>query len=92
MLAMVGARSAAMGFNRVIDKMIDKKNPRTANRAIPAGLLSSKEVLLFIVRFLWCYCLWATFQARSVIDATASARCIFSSDLFLYKRLLGRVI
>jgi 4-hydroxybenzoate polyprenyltransferase len=47
-LAMVGARSAAMGLNRVIDKVIDKRNPRTANRAIPAGLLSSKEVLVFI--------------------------------------------
>lgn len=48
-LAMVGARSAAMGLNRVIDKTIDLKNPRTAGRAIPAGLLSSKEVILFIV-------------------------------------------
>jgi 4-hydroxybenzoate polyprenyltransferase len=48
-VAMVGARSAAMGLNRLIDKAIDKKNPRTANRAIPAGLLSSLEVLLFIV-------------------------------------------
>ncbi|MDB5053823.1 MAG: prenyltransferase [Bacilli bacterium] len=48
-LAMVGARSAAMGLNRVVDKVIDAKNPRTAGRAIPAGLLSSKEVLLFIV-------------------------------------------
>jgi 4-hydroxybenzoate polyprenyltransferase len=48
-LAMVGARSAAMGLNRVIDKVIDAKNPRTAGRAIPAGLLSSKEVLLFIL-------------------------------------------
>jgi 4-hydroxybenzoate polyprenyltransferase len=48
-IAMVGARSAAMGLNRVIDKVIDAKNPRTAGRAIPAGLLSSKEVLLFIV-------------------------------------------
>jgi 4-hydroxybenzoate polyprenyltransferase len=47
-LAMVGARSAAMGLNRIIDKVIDAKNPRTAGRAIPAGLLSSKEVLLFI--------------------------------------------
>lgn len=47
-LAMVGARSAAMGLNRVIDKTIDQKNPRTKGRAIPAGLLSSKEVLIFI--------------------------------------------
>nr|WP_128894564.1 UbiA-like polyprenyltransferase [Longirhabdus pacifica] len=48
-LAMVGARSAAMGLNRVIDKAIDAKNPRTKGRAIPAGLVSSKEALIFIV-------------------------------------------
>ncbi|WP_144933319.1 UbiA-like polyprenyltransferase [Paenibacillus sp. 32O-W] len=48
-LAMVGARSAAMGLNRLIDRAIDQKNPRTAGRAIPAGLLTSKEVYIFIV-------------------------------------------
>ncbi|TLS53093.1 4-hydroxybenzoate octaprenyltransferase [Paenibacillus antri] len=48
-LAMVGARSAAMGLNRLIDAAIDAENPRTALRAIPAGLLSKKEVLIFIV-------------------------------------------
>ncbi|MEB3103826.1 UbiA-like polyprenyltransferase [Ferviditalea candida] len=48
-LAMVGARSAAMGLNRLIDKKIDKKNPRTSGRALPAGLLSSVEVAVFIV-------------------------------------------
>lgn len=49
LLAMVGARSAAMGLNRVIDKVVDAKNPRTAMRAIPAGLISSKEAILFII-------------------------------------------
>ncbi|GGD69217.1 UbiA-like polyprenyltransferase [Paenibacillus nasutitermitis] len=48
LLAMVGARSAAMGLNRVIDRVIDKKNPRTEKRAIPAGLLKTGEVMLFI--------------------------------------------
>ncbi|MED4581412.1 UbiA-like polyprenyltransferase [Brevibacillus choshinensis] len=48
-VAMVGARSAAMSLNRVIDRVIDAKNPRTANRAIPAGLISIVEVILFIV-------------------------------------------
>ncbi|OGX68665.1 MAG: 4-hydroxybenzoate octaprenyltransferase [Paenibacillus sp. RIFOXYA1_FULL_44_5] len=48
-LAMVGARSAAMGLNRLIDRTIDAKNPRTSLRAIPAGLLSSKEVIIFII-------------------------------------------
>jgi len=46
--AMVGARSAAMGLNRVIDAEIDGKNPRTSGRAIPAGLLSRGAVLVFI--------------------------------------------
>jgi 4-hydroxybenzoate polyprenyltransferase len=48
-LAMVGARTAAMGLNRVIDAEIDAKNPRTSGRAIPAGLLSRGLVLFFIV-------------------------------------------
>jgi len=48
-LAMVGARSAAMSLNRLIDKAIDLRNPRTKNRALPAGLLKSAEVLLFII-------------------------------------------
>src|SRR5690242_9375280 len=39
-VAMVGARSAAMAFNRVVDAEIDARNPRTRMRHIPAGLLS----------------------------------------------------
>ncbi|MNI25303.1 4-hydroxybenzoate octaprenyltransferase [compost metagenome] len=46
-LAMVGARTAAMSLNRVIDRTIDKKNPRTANRAIPAGLISTSQVYIY---------------------------------------------
>lgn len=48
-LAMAGARSAAMALNRLIDKQIDAKNPRTALRALPAGLIQNKEVVLFII-------------------------------------------
>lgn len=48
-LAMVGARSAAMALNRVIDAQIDKANPRTSDRAIPAGLISKIEVTVFII-------------------------------------------
>lgn len=40
LLAMVGARSAAMGFNRLADAEIDARNPRTKDRAIPAGKIS----------------------------------------------------
>ena len=48
-IAMVGARSAAMAFNRVADRNIDARNPRTATRALPAGLLS--------VGFVWAFTL-----------------------------------
>ncbi len=47
-LAMVGARTAAMAMNRLIDADIDARNPRTAVRAIPAGLISKGFTLLFI--------------------------------------------
>ena len=48
-VAMVGARSAAMGFNRWADRGIDAANPRTADRALPAGQVSSRFVVLFVV-------------------------------------------
>jgi 4-hydroxybenzoate polyprenyltransferase len=46
--AMVGARSAAMGFNRIVDADIDKKNPRTAVREIPSGVLTRPQALIFV--------------------------------------------
>lgn len=46
-VAMVGARSAAMAFNRIVDAHYDARNPRTANRAIPAGVLSASQVTVF---------------------------------------------
>lgn len=48
-LAMVGARTAAMSLNRLIDRHIDALNPRTASRALPRGLISVKEVWLAII-------------------------------------------
>src|SRR5919202_2955203 len=46
-LAMVGARSTAMAFNRIADRELDARNPRTQSRAIPAGALS--------VGFAWAF-------------------------------------
>ncbi|HEX9874891.1 MAG TPA: UbiA-like polyprenyltransferase [Deferrimonas sp.] len=48
-LAMVGARSGAMGLNRIIDAGIDGENPRTASRHIPAGKISRREAWIFVV-------------------------------------------
>jgi 4-hydroxybenzoate polyprenyltransferase len=57
-LCMVFARSAAMGFNRWVDKEYDAKNSRTAAREIPAGVISSREALFFILfnvlAFIFC--------------------------------------
>lgn len=47
-VAMVGARSAAMGFNRLADREIDAANPRTAGRALPAGRVSPGFVAVFV--------------------------------------------
>jgi 4-hydroxybenzoate polyprenyltransferase len=49
LVCMVGARSAAMAFNRLADRQIDAQNPRTKMRHIPAGLLSTTSVTLFTV-------------------------------------------
>lgn len=47
--AMVGARSAAMAFNRLVDREYDARNPRTAHRALPAGLVSVSFVIGFTI-------------------------------------------
>src|SRR5919107_1290928 len=46
-VAMIGARTAAMTLNRIIDAGIDARNPRTADRAIPRGLIGVKEAWVF---------------------------------------------
>ena len=48
LMCMVGARSAAMSFNRIVDARLDAKNPRTAQRAIPAGKLTRFETAMFM--------------------------------------------
>ena len=61
LMAMVGARSAAMAFNRLIDADFDKENPRTASRHIPAGILSRAQVSLFLLSMLALF-LWSAWQ------------------------------
>lgn len=48
-LCMVFARSAAMAFNRYLDRHFDAKNPRTAIREVPAGIITPKNALLFTI-------------------------------------------
>ncbi len=48
-VAMVAARSAAMGFNRLVDARMDALNPRTASREIPRGAMTASEATIFVV-------------------------------------------
>lgn len=49
LLAMVGARSAAMGFNRIVDAKFDALNPRTQNRELPTGKITVKEASVLVL-------------------------------------------
>ena len=57
-LCMVTARSAAMGFNRIVDARFDARNPRTAQRELPTGRMSATEARIFVavsgVAFVLC--------------------------------------
>ncbi len=62
LVCMISARSAAMAFNRYLDRAFDAKNPRTAIREIPSGIISANSALLFtiaccIVFVVSCYCI-----------------------------------
>ena len=46
---MITARSAAMAFNRYFDRSFDAKNPRTAIREIPKGIISANSALVFTI-------------------------------------------
>ncbi len=51
-VAMVSARSAAMGFNRLADRKMDAQNPRTRDRALPRGWISPRAVAVIVA--IWC--------------------------------------
>jgi len=76
-LCMIFARSAAMAFNRYLDRAFDERNPRTAVREIPSGIITSKNALIFVIIncvafiitcwFINMLCFWLSFVALFVI-------------------------
>lgn len=60
LVAMVAARTAAMAFNRIADRDIDALNPRTQNRALPAGLMTTRQMAsaLVIAIVVFLYAAW----------------------------------
>src|SRR4029453_3236759 len=85
-VAMVAARSAAMGFNRLADASYDALNPRTASREIPRGAMSRLEATVFVVvsSIVFIYAAWRLGTICFVLSPVALAIVFWYS---LAKRL-----
>ncbi len=80
-VAMVGARSAAMAFNRLVDREYDAQNPRTNMRALPVGLLTPGYVALFTVAASAIFFLaaWQLNRLTLILSPIALASVLFYS-------------
>jgi 4-hydroxybenzoate polyprenyltransferase len=99
LLAMTGARSAAMTFNRIADFEIDSRNPRTLNRALPAGHLSmhyavgftavSSLLFVFAAWQLNCVCFWLSFPVLGILLSYSYAKRFTRYSHFILGLCLG---
>jgi 4-hydroxybenzoate polyprenyltransferase len=81
-VAMVGARSAAMAFNRIADRGFDARNARTASRALPAGLLSVGFVWAFTIASAGLFFLAAAMLNRlTLLLAPVALACVLLYSL-----------
>lgn len=85
LLAMVGARSAAMAFNRLADAAIDAQNPRTATRHIPAGILSKTQVGVFLAVSIALF-EWAAWKLGTLCFALSPVALLFLLGYSFTKR------
>lgn len=74
-IAFMGARTGANAINRVIDAEIDAKNPRTATRQLPQGLMNKKEVILFSI---------GCFIVMVIAAAMLNPLCLLLSPIALF--------
>ena len=81
MVAMFGARSAAMSFNRLVDRQDDSLNPRTAHRPLPQGFLTSRFVVLFTAAnsLLFIFSSWMLNELAFQLSPIALAIILFYS-------------
>jgi 4-hydroxybenzoate polyprenyltransferase len=87
LLCMVFARSAAMSFNRYLDRHFDALNPRTAKREIPAGIISAKSALIFTIinSLLFIATTWFIgFKGFSLNAEPSSHVCFYLSFVALF--------
>ncbi len=86
LVAMVGARSGAMGMNRFADRHLDALNPRTRDRALPQGRIASGEALLFVVLSFSVFLL-AAWMLNPLCFALAPAAILIVSGYSYTKRV-----
>ena len=77
LIAMVGARSAAMAFNRLVDRKIDAGNERTKNRHLPSGQLSVRSVVAFTVVSVLVYLLGTLLFLPNYLPLAVSLPVLF---------------
>jgi 4-hydroxybenzoate polyprenyltransferase len=76
LVCMVGARTAAMAFNRLVDAELDAANPRTSSRALPAGHVSRSFVLLFTIAAAALFLLGAAMLNRLTLELAPLALAV----------------
>ena len=77
LIAMVGARSAAMAFNRLVDRKIDAENERTKNRHLPSGKLSVASAVVFTIVSIIVYLAGTLLFLPNYLPLVASAPVLF---------------
>lgn len=82
-LAMVGARTAGMSLNRLIDRKIDEKNPRTQNRTLPSGKMEISTVWVIVIASIALF-LWSAYSLNPLCLILSPIALIL---LFLYSYL-----
>ncbi|MEQ8353324.1 MAG: UbiA-like polyprenyltransferase [Leptospiraceae bacterium] len=85
LVCMVSLRSAAMGFNRIVDRHYDAANPRTASREIPSGTISLKSAIAFTVIGMAIFILSA-FTMGALVGLLSFAAILFVMGYSLTKR------
>lgn len=99
LMAMVSARSAAMGFNRLADRRLDALNPRTRTRELPAGVISPGAVLVFVsvsaLIFLFSaamlnwICFWLAFPVLAILLGYSFLKRVWAGTHFVLGLSLG---
>ena len=77
-VAMAGARTAAMGFNRIVDRKFDAMNPRTRDRALPAGQISVpwSWIMVIVAAALFFFACWQLNPLTMAISPVALGICL----------------